>query len=362
MKTKFLLALACCLFIAKANLFATTWTINVGAGGALTFSPATLTVTLGDTVTWLWSSGSHTTTSTTIPSGAVPWDHAINSGSTSYTYVPAATGDYAYKCTPHESMGMVGSFTVIACTVPVSNTIFGSPTLCAGTAETLAVPNGPGYTFAWYKNGVAVPGADSNTLVVSGTAGVYDYNVVVSNGCGADTTDTFAITVNPLPVPSIHDTVTGGSVHFSTDVVSGTTYLWNFGDGDTATTVNAVHTFVMAGATDTVTLTATNSNGCVGTAQIVITTPSLKADLLTGNNYFTIFPNPVTDEAIVSYHTTTAVSALKMEDVTGAVVYTTLLTTQQGRITIPVGQLPAGIYFLEISNANSRYMQKLVKQ
>ena len=80
-----------------------------------TFSPSSVpAVNVGDTVRWIWVSGSHTTTSTTIPSGAPVWDHLINSGKTSFDYIPDVTGDYNYKCTPHQSMGMVGSFTVLA--------------------------------------------------------------------------------------------------------------------------------------------------------------------------------------------------------------------------------------------------------
>ncbi len=75
------------------------------------FSPASLTVDVGDTVTWLWSNGSHTTTSTGIPAGAAPWDSPLSEASPSFSYVVTHSGVHNYKCTPHEAMGMVGSFT-----------------------------------------------------------------------------------------------------------------------------------------------------------------------------------------------------------------------------------------------------------
>jgi len=79
------------------------------------FSPSSISdVNIGDTVRWVWVSGSHTTTSTTIPAGTTAWDHQINSGSSSFDYIPAVSGNYNYKCTPHQSMGMIGSFTVLA--------------------------------------------------------------------------------------------------------------------------------------------------------------------------------------------------------------------------------------------------------
>ena len=76
------------------------------------FSPSTATIHLGDTVMFMWVNGSHTTTSTNIPSGATAWDHALNSTSQTFMYVPAVVGTYSYKCTPHSSMGMVGAFIV----------------------------------------------------------------------------------------------------------------------------------------------------------------------------------------------------------------------------------------------------------
>ncbi|MBN2175655.1 MAG: hypothetical protein JW731_16110 [Bacteroidales bacterium] len=70
-------------------------------------------VELGDTIRWIWEVGNHTTTSTTIPVGADPWDAPLNSGNQVYEYIPEVAGTYNYICVPHQSFGMVGSFTVL---------------------------------------------------------------------------------------------------------------------------------------------------------------------------------------------------------------------------------------------------------
>jgi len=78
------------------------------------FSPSTITsVQIGDTIHWEWKEGSHTTTSTTIPSGASAWDRNLTSSQTTYDYIPTVAGTYNYVCTPHATMGMVGSFVVM---------------------------------------------------------------------------------------------------------------------------------------------------------------------------------------------------------------------------------------------------------
>jgi len=76
----------------------------------LSFSPQSIIVNVGDTVRWLWTSGSHTTTSVSIPSGAASWDSPLSQSNTSFDYVVAHAGTYNYHCTPHSGMGMIGSF------------------------------------------------------------------------------------------------------------------------------------------------------------------------------------------------------------------------------------------------------------
>ena len=109
MKKFYSLILSIILVSACHDTFATIWNVNVNS---FSFSPNTLpNVTCGDTVKWTLVAGSHTTTSTTIPSGATPWDAPINSSTPTFSYfVPNFAGVYNYKCTPH---GFTGSFTVI---------------------------------------------------------------------------------------------------------------------------------------------------------------------------------------------------------------------------------------------------------
>lgn len=70
------------------------------------FTPQTVTATVGDTIRWVRVSGTHTTTcdgtnGTSLPSGAASWDAPINSNNTSFEYVLTKAGTYNYVCTPH---------------------------------------------------------------------------------------------------------------------------------------------------------------------------------------------------------------------------------------------------------------------
>jgi len=74
------------------------------------FTPANITVAVGDVVKWVWEDGSHTTTSTSVPPGAASWDNFINAGSTSFSYTIEVPGTYNYWCTFH-SPNMAGVIT-----------------------------------------------------------------------------------------------------------------------------------------------------------------------------------------------------------------------------------------------------------
>jgi len=96
--------------IFRTDSYATRYSIDVKN---FEFSPSNLpSVRIGDTIHWEWKNGSHTTTSTAIPAGAATWDNQLDESHLSFDYIPTVVGVYHYKCTPHESMGMVGQFTV----------------------------------------------------------------------------------------------------------------------------------------------------------------------------------------------------------------------------------------------------------
>ncbi len=108
-KRLFLMIIVLCTFV-HTNSIATKWIVNVQN---FSFSPSSLpSVYLGDTVRWVWISGSHTTTNTVIPASAPTWDNPINVSNQFFEYIPTLSGTYNYKCTPHEGMGMIGSFIV----------------------------------------------------------------------------------------------------------------------------------------------------------------------------------------------------------------------------------------------------------
>lgn len=107
------------LFVCFALFFnKTKANIHIVQVANFQFSPASVTdVIVGDTMRWIWVSGSHTTTddpstqaATSLPVGAPIWTSAINATSTTFDYVVTVAGTYNYLCIPHKA-NMKASFT-----------------------------------------------------------------------------------------------------------------------------------------------------------------------------------------------------------------------------------------------------------
>jgi plastocyanin len=93
----------------------------------LRFAPADLTITVGQTVTWINDSAMpHTATDdpalnpvasehpefAQLPAGADAWDSGLLQPGESYSYTFTEAGTYHYFCLPHALSGMLGTITV----------------------------------------------------------------------------------------------------------------------------------------------------------------------------------------------------------------------------------------------------------
>ena len=81
-----------------------TATVNLN-DSTFRFSPASVTIAVGGTVTWQWQGGVfHDVSSTDFASDL------MKAGSFSHTF--SAAGTYSYECTVHKASGMRGTVTV----------------------------------------------------------------------------------------------------------------------------------------------------------------------------------------------------------------------------------------------------------
>jgi plastocyanin len=191
-----------CMFLFAFNSYAAVHVI-LANDGTLTFEPGSLNVMVGDTIVWEWTSGFHTTTSLTIPGGAASWDAPLTSADPNFVYVVGVAGTYNYKCTPHESMGMTGSF-IAHPNTPLSVAPGSVGLRCFGDCNASAivfVSGGvPPYLFAW-SDGATGPTIDN---LCAGT-----YGLTVTDMIG--NTDSVFITIAEPTLITITASITDAS-------------------------------------------------------------------------------------------------------------------------------------------------------
>jgi plastocyanin len=78
---------------------------------SLTFVPDDIGINVGDTVEWIWSSGTHTVTNGTDfsdPNFGVLFDAPLDDDNPSFSFTFFNAGEVPYFCQPHFSAGMTG--------------------------------------------------------------------------------------------------------------------------------------------------------------------------------------------------------------------------------------------------------------
>lgn len=95
---------------AGMNVQAETITINQTN---FTFSPNAINVNVGDVIHFVWSSGTHNTTSVLVPNGAASWEAPLTMASPTFDYTVEVAGVYGYVCTIHQP-NMAGGFNATA--------------------------------------------------------------------------------------------------------------------------------------------------------------------------------------------------------------------------------------------------------
>jgi len=98
--------------VTVANAF-TNHDVTVG-GAANIFTPAELTINVGDTVTWTNAGGFHNVVSDAQDGNGDPIFSSGTATAADWTYQFTfdTAGTYTYVCQPHAAIGMVGTITV----------------------------------------------------------------------------------------------------------------------------------------------------------------------------------------------------------------------------------------------------------
>ncbi|MBR9923001.1 MAG: PKD domain-containing protein [Bacteroidetes bacterium] len=126
-------------------------------------------------------------------------------------------------------------------------------------------------TFEWsFPGGMPASSTDENPIVVYNNAGMFDVSLTVTNAAGESTVQEVSyISVGDVPVVGFNNNINGADVDFENTSNGATSYVWEFGDGESSEEVNPSYTYDEDGIY-MVTLTATNDCGSVTTQQTIV--------------------------------------------------------------------------------------------
>ncbi|MBK8554891.1 MAG: PKD domain-containing protein [Lewinellaceae bacterium] len=219
-----------------------------------------------------------TVTFTNLSTNSNSWSWDFGDGGFSneqnpvYTY--AVAGTYVVTLTATNDCGNSVKTFIINTAPQAAFTVSPNSGCAALTVQYTNESSPNSNTFLWnFPGGIPANSTQANPVVVYTTSGTYNATLTAYNGSGSNSfTLTNAVTVSNIPSSTFTWTINGLTVTFNNTSTGATSYLWDFGDGNTSTATNPVHTYAVGGTYD-VTLTSTNICGNTVTTKIIGLTP-----------------------------------------------------------------------------------------
>ncbi len=245
------------VLITDANTCTLTQPVNVPAIGGPSLAMSNV-----NNATCGQSNGSATVTAT---GGTAPYTYAWSpSGGTGQTATGLSAGNYTVTVT--DATGCVVSETAAiggGSAINVTGAVVDENCGQSNGQINLTVNGGTGpYTYAWTPGG-------ATTQNVTGLLGDI-YSVTVTDAAGCTATQTFTVDVIgslPVTVNPVSTTIEQGDTVQLT-ASGGVTYLWTPGTGLSCPTCDTLQASPIV--TTTYEVTATDANGCSGTAQVIV--------------------------------------------------------------------------------------------
>ncbi|MEZ4932066.1 MAG: PKD domain-containing protein [Saprospiraceae bacterium] len=169
------------------------------------------------------------------------------------------------------------------------------------------------------------------------------------------------IVVNDVPVPGFSSNENFLTISFSNTTTNGISYEWDFGDGNSSTDENPVHTYSAAGQYD-VTLRATNECGTVTTMQ-TINVMANAVDEIPGISEFNVYPNPNDGRfTMVLRGEGRADLQVSFTNVLGQVILLSDIDFRSGNVTkeFSFNDLASGIYIFQVKSGSKALYRKVV--
>ena len=230
---------------------------------------------------------------------------------------------------------------------------------CLGDETMFSNTSQNGTSFAWsFGDGNTSNNANpSNTYSATG-----DYRVllIASNANCVDSTEQL-VPVNPIPNSDFTHTTSGREVTFSPIELGGTSYSWNFADGNTSTSIAPVHRYSSAVVqTFNVCLTLTDKAGCTSEKCNDVNVDLVGVNDVTSENGVNVYPNPNKGAFVVTMAEINGDINIALYDTKGVLVTVVDTTKPSTQFNIDVTGVAEGVYFVQIKNGDYTSTQRVV--
>ncbi len=263
-----------------------------------------------------------------------------------------------------------------AITYNCSASFYGYDQNNSGNYYFVDMSNGSGLTYAWdfgdgnsstlqYPSNTFAPGTYSVCLTVTGANCTDTYCQTITVGGPACNASFYSY------IDSLNNTVY--LVNNSNSSNGGTSYFWDFGDGNTSNLQYPTHTYANLGMysvcltiadssctsiyCDTIGITQLMADGSRNGFTLNVTAPSALGleEVVNIITEFMAYPNPAAENVSLEYNSLSAGNhSITLNDVTGKLIYTENYSAQKGNNLkqINLNGIEAGIYLVTIANEN----------
>lgn len=232
---------------------------------------------------------------------------------------------------------------------PVATFTCSDTLLCEGKCITVVNTTSATLDSArWCVSGILIPSPLTITPLCFANAGVYEVNLFVYNGSGADTAS-ITITVKAAPTPTI--AMSGDSLTVTTTYAA---YQWYKNGSIIPGATSQKHKPTMPGDYEA---KVTDTGGCTGMSAMYTVLSTTNTAL--GQSVLSVSPNPnqgrFTLSGIVPSVSDGNELQIDITDVTGRQVHSQMVNIHAGNINeeLSLKQLTAGIYLLHYSNGRN---------
>jgi hypothetical protein len=276
-----------------------------------------------------------------------------STNATTQSITVTASGSYSVTVTDNNGCSASSSVTTVnVSNAPIPTVTASATQACSGDVITLTSSTADSYSWS--------NGATTQSINVSASG---NYSVVTTNAdacAGVGTSNTVNVTFTATPTAAGSFTTNGNIVTFSNTSTGASTYSWDFGDFTNSSASAPVHAYAVNGNYQVV-LTAINGNCTDTTVLNVAITVSIEE--LMGLSNLTIYPNPASETAVISFDNTLGNSFdIQLIDQLGRVIMNQNGVQASGSnlVTIDLTNLSDGLYSIQLTSNQNTISKRLI--